>query len=513
MSDYSAGTNGAPLITTMGGASGQGTSTHPWNSLQAAFTSQTGYPTALLSTVNGSTGPIQPGDEIVLANGNYGEITGGGTGVPANQIINIPAVTIAGSPSSIISTIALSGVTGFVFNGPTVQSQNTDGISLVNIQDGNNVGYANSNIVLMNMAVNSAPLATVQGWTQAQFVTSARPGVFIQGSNQGAGMSCASVINVHVSGIHFKGSGAITVVANSMLVQNDEVDHFTAQGIQYNATGVAILGNYVHDVYNDNYDGDLFDYKGAIQGIGAFPTLIRQHNIYIARNLITDGVDRLLPTPAAALQGIESTVGDWTNVVIIDNKIASSGCGALLTGNVHNALVANNSIIDGGDSSLQPGCVPSLTVAQAHGGGTGPANLFPSNVRISNNLVPSLYFTGSNVQADHNIQTGLTGAGFIYSPWGIPAGNAPGLIYTGPVIGSVNPAPAAAGVTNLLDGLGAANEFTAVPVPASHPLAPLNWALLPGSPAKTSGGASFIPPITDFNRAAFAPPYSIGALN
>jgi hypothetical protein len=266
MSDYNNGTNDAPLITAIGGANGQGTSTHPWNSLEAAFTLQTGYPTPLLSTVNGSTGPIQPGDEIVLANGNYGEISGGGLSVPANQIINVPAVTITGSPSSVLSTITLSGVTGFVFNGPTVQSQDTDGIALVVIQDGNNVGYTNSNIVLMNMAVNSAPLATIQGWTQAQFVANARPGVFIQGSNQGAGMNCVSAIGSHISGIHLRGAGALTVIANSVLLLNNEVDHFSAQGIQYNGTGIAVLGNYVHDVYNDGVLADSYDYKGAIQG-------------------------------------------------------------------------------------------------------------------------------------------------------------------------------------------------------------------------------------------------------
>jgi hypothetical protein len=65
-----------------------------------------------------------------------------------------------------------------------------------------------------------------------------------------------------------------------------------------------------------------------------------------------------------------------------------------------------------------------------------------------------------------------------------------------------------------MDGIGQANEFTAVYGSGSFPMSPQpDWTPLPGSPAKTYGGAVLIPPLTDYNGSTFTPPYSIGALN
>ncbi len=68
---------------------GLGTRTAPWNSLQAVFSVQPGYKTPLLSTapyrhlnpaypgqiMSPGGGPIEPGDEILLLSGNYGDVS------------------------------------------------------------------------------------------------------------------------------------------------------------------------------------------------------------------------------------------------------------------------------------------------------------------------------------------------------------------------------------------------------------------------------------------------------
>jgi hypothetical protein len=503
-------------------AGGLGTSAAPWDSLQALFgikisgspAPSTGYNEPLLSTaaIGGyPTGPIQPGDEVLLMNGNYGEISAGTQSVPTAQINNSPALTIAAAPGQIpvLSTLGLIGASGFVFNGLKIQSQNSDGAALVYIADGNNSGYVNTNFIFENMDISSAPVATALTWTPTQWIANARIGVDFAGSNQGSGLTCTSIVNSHIYVTHWNGTGAINVQANNSLVQNNQLDHFSNSGITYDASNVAILGNYIYDAFNSGE----FDYKGAVLGLSLLGNLIPHQNIYVSLNEIVDDLDPALPSPPA-LQGIIASNGDWTNLVITRNLIASSGCGSIVTGNAHNGLIANNSIVDGGNSSLQPGCVPSIDVLQAHGGTTGPQGLIPSNIRITGNITPYMAFAGSNVTADHNVITGLGNYGFVYSPWGVNGVNGNLYFNDNPTIGSVTIASSVSGVENIHDGLGQTNEFTSVPTAGSFPMSPApNWTPKSGSPARTYGGAALIPPISDFNGLSFSPPYSIGALN
>lgn len=104
-------------------AGGLGTQAAPWNSLQAAFSVQPGYTTPLLSsapyrhpnpdnpanTFYPGGGPIQPGDEILLMSGNYGDISIGYWSVGVN---NPSFVTIAAAPGNtpVLSMLAAYGL-------------------------------------------------------------------------------------------------------------------------------------------------------------------------------------------------------------------------------------------------------------------------------------------------------------------------------------------------------------------------------------------------------------------
>jgi hypothetical protein len=100
---------------------GLGNRAAPWNSLQAAFSIQPGYKAPLLSTapykhtnpanpsqtISPGGGPIEPGDEVLLMSGNYGDISTSDWNVGLRN----PAFV----------TIAAVASTYFVFSGITVE--------------------------------------------------------------------------------------------------------------------------------------------------------------------------------------------------------------------------------------------------------------------------------------------------------------------------------------------------------------------------------------------------------
>ena len=120
----------------------QGSSVYPWNSFQALFGAKIsgnlmpipGYPTMLLHTAPGwysGTGPIMPGDEVVLMNGNYGEIGFGGLSNAGSEVINVPAVTVVAGygQTPVLSTLDMYGTTGWAFKGIKIQSHAAPGDS------------------------------------------------------------------------------------------------------------------------------------------------------------------------------------------------------------------------------------------------------------------------------------------------------------------------------------------------------------------------------------------------
>jgi hypothetical protein len=256
-------------------------------------------------------------------------------------------------------------------------------------------------------------------------------------------------------------------------------------------------------VLTDPFSGDQFY---GIRNVGVYQTAL-QSNVTIARIKMIESIDanQLFNAP---LSGFLNSNGDITNFTIYDVLCACSGNDVFGTGNIHNALIANNSLMGTG----------SLNALQGHGGSTGPAGYPPSNVRIVNNIAPA-YELSNNIQSistDHNISTinGTFNTAWFYCNGLTAAQTKYDCTTLMPTPGSVIAAPAGTGQNNTADGIGMANEFTAVYGSGSFPMSPQpDWTPLPGSPAKTYGGAVLIPPLTDYNGATFTPPYSIGALN
>jgi len=220
----------------------------------------------------------------------------------------------------------------------------------------------------------------------------------------------------------------------------------------------------------------------------------------MARNQMIESLDAGQTTAHAQMNGYLSSCGDITNFLAIDNLFAGTANNGFAPGAIHNALIANNSVMFQG-----------IDVSIPHCGSTGPEGFFPTNVRVTNNLAGFFTTYGNAVLVDHNIATGPSGNVWVYNAFGI--GTIGGLVFQSTTTNALTPLPAV-GPNNLMDGNGPANEYTAVPTSFSPAMSPApNFTPKVGSPAKTTGGSSLTPPITDFNGATFAPPYSIGGLN
>ena len=329
-------------------AGGLGTQAAPWNSLQATFSVQPGYKAPLLSTARGGAGPIEPGDEILLMSGSFGDISTSDWNV---GLKNPAFVTIAAAPGQtpVFSFLAAVASSYLVFSG--IKVEGTADSSPVHarfplVQVGpHGPGLTGSNLVFTNMHISSSD--DTSGWTQADW--RARRRVVGISALGGADMTCVSVTNSHISNIEF-GLGAS---ANNMLVSGNDISRFGDDGIDYNASNILITKNYIHDGV-DLADGAHPD------GMQGYPG--KFSNVVIDSNRVIRQTDPNLPFPNF-LQGIDAFDGDWTNLTVTNNVVVTSACWGIGYASVHGGKIINNTVLS--DLWSRPGadkCRPGLSL-------------------------------------------------------------------------------------------------------------------------------------------------------
>ncbi|HEY1887091.1 MAG TPA: right-handed parallel beta-helix repeat-containing protein [Roseiarcus sp.] len=431
---------------------GNGSKTAPWNSLTAIIGGQwgtngfsvPGYTRPLLSSipylhiVNGrralaadQTGapPVQPGDTIMLMNGDYGDIV---VGMYNTQVPNSDFVTVKAAPGQTPAflTLYIRSTNKWVFNGVKVQSffgTNNNRQALVTVFD-QGAAHPTADIILENMQVSSAD--DTDGWTKQDWLARARAiGIFAKGNDNGADTTCVSVTNSHISKVIFGSE----VMANNMLFSGNEIDRFGDDGIDYVASNVLISKNYIHD--------DLDLGNGAhMDGMQGYPGGSR--NVVIDSNRVIRQTDPKLPFPNY-LQGIDAFDGDWTNLTVTNNLVVTSSCWGIFYGSVHGGKIINNTVVGDGVMPMPGNCKPIVLVGdKTHQGSSS------NDVIIRNNIAPglSIYNIGPNMIMDHNICLGTNGRCQI-------------VTYVNGKLdwGTIN--PGMHGDHNIIDGLGAGRMF------------------------------------------------------
>ena len=390
-------------------AGGNGSQASPWNNLEALVQTQTGYAYPLLTTAayphavaagqpwviapGPKTGPIAPGDEILLMNGNYGNLW---LNVWNTEIANSAFVTIAAAPGQtpVLTSLFIAGTNYWAFNGLKVQSLlgvAIGGYWLVDIDDFSPT-FPTSNIVLENMTISSQD--NVAGWSQAQWVANARNAFFVRSTPGTTATKCISVTGSHIANVR---NGA-AIAAPQTLFSNNEIDHFGDDGIDYAESNLAITHNTVHDNLNlgDGNHADAMQGQAGFLAAGASVNYFS--NVLIDSNLIVRQTDPSIRFPTY-LQGIDAFDADWTNVTVTNNVVITSACHGITFESVHNSLVADNTVVEDGLVST-PGCIAAINV-----GGKTPEGRVSSNTAVRNNLTSRLNVDtrDSGVVLDHNV--------------------------------------------------------------------------------------------------------------
>jgi hypothetical protein len=487
-------------------AGGLGTQAAPWNSLQSILSArvQSGYTRPLLSSVpyphavdrkrvyvadQLGNPPIQPGDTIMLMNGNYGDI---GIGDYMQQVVNPSFVTVEAAPGQtpVFSTLYIRSTNKWAFKGVKVQSlsgTNNNKLSLVTIGD-QGAAFPTADIILENMQLSTAD--STDGWTKAQWIAQARNGFWEFGSagdgtNGAPFTTCVAITGSHIRNVRV---GAILMGNNSAFSLN-EIDHFGDDAMDYAANNLSITHNYIHDS-SDLGDGN---HEDAMQGqIGRRSKGVPYNafsNILIDSNLVIRQADPKLAFPSY-LQGIDAFDEDWTNVTVMNNVIVTSACWGIGYASLHSSKIINNTVVADGLMPLPGNCKPLVSVGdKTH---EGPSS---NDVIIRNNIANGLniYNTNPNMTMDHNICLTIEGKCQILT-----------FVDGKPIWGVYK--PGMHGDHNIIDARGAAGMFVSFdPAKFIYDL-----RLRPGAPAIGAGSSIDAPPV-DITGALRGSSIDVGA--
>jgi Right handed beta helix region len=490
-------------------AGGNGSQARPWNSLLgiisgnwgAANFSVSGYTRPLLSSVpyyhvvNGQrvsvadqvgNPPVQPGDALMLMSGNYGAVGLGNYNTPT---INSDFVTVQAVPGEtpVFTTLAIDRANKWVFSGIKVQSlmgANANTYPLVYIID-QGASLPTTDIILENMLISSAD--STAGWSQAQWRSQARNGLQAMssagnGTNGQPNTTCISVSGSNITNVR---TGAI-LEANNILFTNNVIDHFGDDGLNYAANNIAITHNSIHDNLNLG-DGNHEDaMQGDVAPLSAGVAYDTFSNLLIDSNLVIRQTDPQLPFPNY-LQGIDATDEDWTNVTVTNNIVVTSACLGIAFSSTHNALIADNTVVEDGLVST-PGCVAAIDA-----GGATHEGAVSTNTVVRNNLSSQLNVDtrGIGVTADHNVvMSGFSPAITWYVNGAVQYIGQPGTYMN----------------SNIIDSGGAKTEFV------NFDPSTLTYTILLKAGAQAIGaGAATGAPIIDFAGYARTAPYTVGA--
>jgi hypothetical protein len=479
-------------------AGGNGSQTAPWNSLQGAlsFKFPPGYTRPLLSSVPyfhvvdgkrvyvadqlGSPS-VQPGDTIELMSGNYGDIV---IGDYLQQIVNPSFVTVKAAPGQtpVFLTLYIRSTNKWVFDGVKVQSlfgTNNNKQGLVTVTD-QGAAHPTSDIILQNMEISTTD--SIDGWTQAQWVAQGRTGYREVGSpgdgtNGVPYTTCVAMTGSHIRNVRF---GA-DLMGNNSTFSHNELDHFGDDGIDYAASNISIMHNYIHD----NFDIGDGNHEDVAQGQNG--PLLRGvpynafSNILIDSNLAIRQTDPKLAF-ATYLQGIDAFDEDWTNVTVTNNVVVTSACWGIFFSSVHNGKIMNNTVVADGLIPQPGNCKPAVAVGdKTH---EGPSS---NDVIVRNNIANhfSIYNVDPNVTMDHNICLGINGRCQIIN-----------YVNGKPDWGVVK--PGMHGDHNIIDGRGASGMFVNFdPAKFVYDLGPR-----PGAPAIGAGDSAEASPVS-FDPAKF----------
>lgn len=408
---------------------GLGTLAAPFNSLQAVYSSNgglvAGYQAPLLTTATGhwakpgvgysytptlnpAISLIQPGDEILLANGDYGLVNWSlASFVP---VYNTDWLTIAPEPGAkpIIDRWTISAANLIhVLPGVTVSSHVAASATALMLVSGAH------DIVSEGMTIAN-DLGPVDSFTPA-FVT----------ANFGTGYDTAGGLNtpcVSFTGGHIYNVFAGAQINNSQSkFENNEIDHFNGDGIDYSSWRTSISFNRLHDGQTSNTSIHYDFIQNNLGPLTNGATYNQFDDVFVAGNKLIRVTDPNLTNGDVYIQGITDFNSSVSRLYVVNNLIVTYSCYGINVSSVQNSVVAYNTIADDTADGGPSHCSPIIQVGiQVH----ETAAPVTSNLLVIGNVAPGLYNASQDpsVVLTNNVLAGL-GQGVEYFLYvnGVPA--------------------------------------------------------------------------------------------
>lgn len=356
-------------------------------------------------------------DQISLGSTLAATLTAAATLLNASTDPNTSLMSFSASATAFTATAKAYGTSGNAYT-LAASSGTASGSTLAG-----GIFFPASNIVLDNVIVSAADPSVVSGWTQAQWQANTNYGIIARGS-------CVSIVNSHILNNHY----GVVMGADNSLLDDNEIDHFGDDAVDYAASNITISHNYIHDPMDWN--------NGAhMDGMQGYPGHFS--NITIDSNRIIRQID---PNPAfpTYLQAIDAFDGDWSNLTVTNNVIVTSACWGIGYASVHGGKIINNTVLSDELLRTAGNCKPLVAVGdKTHQGSSS------NDVVVRNNLTNGLliYNLDPNMMMDHNICYGIEGRCQIFTfnadkkpHWGV---DKPGIY----------------GDHNIIEGRGADSEF------------------------------------------------------
>jgi hypothetical protein len=319
-------------------------------------------------------GRINPGDQIILASSNYGDV---GTGSPGIDTANVDAsgkidfvrIDADSGATPVFNTLAVNGSKGFEFGNITVSSRLGQGASnessllyitgnaatpTSNIIFGGTLeSYANWAAFNADFAANGAGAVNDPRYTtiiglggtakQAYLYDRLRNGLTVAGDDvAGADTNCISITGTHET---FVATGVSTYQIGKFLFWANTVDHFGEDGFDMqHESNIDINWNTFKDPLNlgDGNHPDTLQYGARRTQAGPFSGIV------ITRNTEIERTDPSNPFPNHITFYQHTNSDELDGTVITDNRSSTSNCPGIALGNDHNAIVANNTILGNG---------------------------------------------------------------------------------------------------------------------------------------------------------------------
>jgi hypothetical protein len=362
-----------------GSADGDGSQGRPWRTLAEVLdpkgrmvaTDQRQHQTdgSFVQRPNGNPGPIKPGDTLVLASGDHGD-------VKLTQYVNSAFISVVAGPGQtpLVQSLRAIGSSHWLFRGLKFQKempQPGPSGAFVEILDHGFAGPGD-NFILESNSISTRD--DVSGWADQDWVD--RP--FIYGFK-------SSVHCLTLAGNHFfyLRNGA-AIFGDSSLVENNRFEAIGNDSINIAASNLTIRHNTITDGRHTPAEGLHPD---AIQGWSFKGATNR--NVIIDSNLILNpkGVNE------NGMQGISIFDGSWDGIVISNNVVVTNAFHSIALYGARNALIINNSV-------ASPNPTARETWIKVHNSKENPDDI---SVIVRNNITPQIVIDSPNAVVDHNL--------------------------------------------------------------------------------------------------------------